>query len=182
MVQKHIYNMLSFNISKYSILFLINIIFLFGLFTYVYVLHNNEHYVVVDNVKLFNSFGLSKDLGGVYVGKINSTKNKLDSLSQLFDKELKTKASKEVLSNIRKQYNTTNNKLIKLQSDFKGKVSQQVWDRLNLYIREYGKKHKYKIIFGMQGSGNIMFTKSGVEKTDEILDYCNKRYEGEKSI
>lgn len=58
-------------------------------------------------------------------------------------------------------------------------VSQQVWNRLNVYIKEYGLKNDFTYIFGTQGGGNVMYAKEALDVTEELLEYVNAKYEGE---
>jgi len=56
--------------------------------------------------------------------------------------------------------------------------SQQVWKRLNEYLKTYGEKHEYPMILGTQGNGNVMYAKEGIDITDAVLEYANSKYQG----
>lgn len=59
-------------------------------------------------------------------------------------------------------------------------LSARVWDRLEQYIKEYGREHDYKFIHGMKGDGALLYGKEGVDITKEVLEYANARYGGKK--
>lgn len=65
------------------------------------------------------------------------------------------------------------NKLEKLRQE-KGK---DVVKKVNLYVAEYGKKHRYAIILGANASGNIMYGNTAkYDISDEIIKGLNERY------
>ena len=69
-------------------------------------------------------------------------------------------------------------KLTEMREHFAKEVSQQVWNRLNTYIQEYGKEHNHKIILGTQGDGNIMYADDFNDVTSQLVTYVNSKYEG----
>ena len=60
------------------------------------------------------------------------------------------------------------------------KSTQTVINDINDYVKEYGKKNKYKIIFGASGGGNIMYADEATDLTQKILDGLNAEFEGKK--
>jgi len=58
------------------------------------------------------------------------------------------------------------------------KTTQTVINDINDYIKEYGKKKGYKIIFGASGGGNIMYASEGADLTQDVLKGLNADYEG----
>ena len=53
-----------------------------------------------------------------------------------------------------------------------------VWTHLDEYIKVYGEESKYKIIFGVKGEGNIVYAKQGMDLTDDVIEFVNRKYEG----
>ena len=49
---------------------------------------------------------------------------------------------------------------------------------INDFVKEYGKKKGYKIIFGASGSGNIMYADEASDLTPIVLEGLNKEFEG----
>jgi hypothetical protein len=58
------------------------------------------------------------------------------------------------------------------------KATQTVINDINDYVKEYGKKHNYDIIFGASGAGNIMYAKESTDLTEVVLEGLNKEFEG----
>lgn len=56
-----------------------------------------------------------------------------------------------------------------------GRVVQEI----NAFLKEYGEKHHYKIIFGATEMGNIVYAEDAIDLTEEVLDALNRRYKGE---
>ena len=57
-------------------------------------------------------------------------------------------------------------------------LTQGVLNQVNTYIEEYGKEHGYKIIFGANGSGTIVYGSDAIDITAPILKGLNKEYNG----
>ncbi len=155
-----------------NVLLLITIFVLFSFFN-----RSESNIVYVDNVTLFNGFNMSKDLGKINNEKITKQKKKLDSLYTIYSifKEQKNTEKATALEN---QLRSEDQELRKINEYFSNEMSQQVWNRLNQYIKEYGEANQYKIILGTQGNGNIMFAQDGVDITTTVLEYANTKYEG----
>jgi len=121
---------------------------------------------------------MSKDLSDIHTKKIKSQTKKLDSLYQLFQIDITSKDENEIKLSQQK-VQKEDEVLSEMKSYFSKEVSQQIWDRLNVYIDEYGELKGFKIILGTQGGGNIMYADDVVDLTDEMLEYTNTKYEGE---
>lgn len=52
---------------------------------------------------------------------------------------------------------------------------QPVFDELNVYVKDYGKDHGYRIIFGTVAGGNILYGEETADITDRFLEYVNKK-------
>ena len=113
----------------------------------------------------------------LHTNKINTQAKKVDSLYKLFQISLNAKKEEKLL-----QYNLQqeNIKLEEYQKHFTSTVSEQVWERLNGYIIEYGQENNYEMIFGASGNGNIMYSKEGFDITEQVINYANEKYEGVK--
>jgi len=121
---------------------------------------------------------MAKDMSAIHTKKINKQTKKVDSLYQLFQIDIKTKDENNIRVSQQK-VQKEDEALGAMKQHFSKVVSQQIWDRLNTYIKEYGKAQKHKIILGTQGGGNVMYADDAVDLTDEVLHYANTKYEGE---
>lgn len=138
--------------------------------------------VYVDNVVLFHEFNMSMELREDYREKIDLEAKKVDSLIMCYKtiqvKKVKEKLDDEKLETFKSQIQIHDKSLQKLQDYFSNEVTQQVWDRLNTYTKEYGASQGYKIVLGAQGNGNVMYSDGDLNVTKEILEYANSQYEG----
>jgi outer membrane protein len=58
------------------------------------------------------------------------------------------------------------------------KLTQGVLNQVNSFIEEYGKENGYKIIFGANGSGTIVYGTDAINITNKVLMTLNKEYNG----
>jgi outer membrane protein len=58
-------------------------------------------------------------------------------------------------------------------------MTADVVQEINLFLKEYGEKHRYRIILGATEAGNIVYAEEAMDLTDEVLDALNRRYRGE---
>lgn len=93
----------------------------------------------------------------------------------LSPKELKLK--QELLGNKQQQINSYQEAIQKQIQEEDKKVTQTVINDINDYIKEYGKKKGYKIIFGASGGGNIMYADESTDLTAEVLKGLNGEYD-----
>jgi len=168
--------------KKNNLLSIANLILGLGiaLFLVFYITSTSEkkEYVYIDNIKLFNGFHMATDLSNIHTKKIQKQTKKLDSLYQLFQIDIKAKDENKIKLSQQK-LQKEDEALGAMKQHFSKVVSQQIWDRLNAYISEFGKTKEYKIVLGTQGGGNVMFADDSVDVTAEILEYANAKYEGE---
>ncbi|WP_353780253.1 OmpH family outer membrane protein [Winogradskyella sp. 3972H.M.0a.05] len=139
---------------------------------------NKEHIVFVDNIKLYNEFNMTKEINATEQQKINTQKKALEdlykSLRSIEDKE-STEAQK-----LRSQIETLNESMQRLQANYSTNLRNQIWKRLNSYIKEYGEDEGLEIILGTSGEGTIMYAKEAKDITNTVINYVNHRFEGKK--
>jgi outer membrane protein len=138
----------------------------------------------IDNAQIYNSFTLKKELEA----KLNTIKMARKSLLDSMIVDLESMAEKTQLQNDRKlneQFEILKEQYLQKKQQFEednealaDQYTQQIWKQLNQYIKDYGQKNNYKIIFGTAGEGNLMYVEQGMDLTEEISVYVNKRYEG----
>lgn len=57
------------------------------------------------------------------------------------------------------------------------RLTQQVLDEVNAYLKQYGKEKDYNFILGATESGNIVYAADGTDITDEVLKGLNAQYD-----
>ncbi len=166
--------------------------FLISLVTFFYS-QNSSDLVYVDVNKLLDGYKRTKVVRGEFEKKAKVLKSNVDSLVTDWQKELKlyekerSKFSKKelelkqhLLSNKQQQINNYQQAIQKQIQSEDQKATQTVVNDINDYVKEFGKKKGYKIIFGASGSGNIMYADKTADLTEEVLEGLNAEYGGEK--
>ena len=115
-----------------------------------------------------------------------------DSLIAKFEEELKTyekerkklskkeRELKEELLHIRqKQIGNYQKGLQKKIREEEQNLTQTHINRINDYLKEYGKENGYQYILGANGSGNVVYAKEGLDITQKVLNGLNESYKKE---
>lgn len=166
-------------INKYSIHAIINSILLLTLivFGFFYCLNENKQEIAyIDNIKLFNGFNMTKDIKTIEEAKIKKQGKALDSLYTLFQ-SVKDKES-NLTKNLQQQIAHKSKGFQELQDNYTRHLNQNVWTRLNDYIKQYAETNNLKIILGTSGNGNVMYAEESIDITNQIIIFSNQRYEG----
>lgn len=170
------------NVKSFSVVPIINfvlLLFLIGYTFFSYFNNKKEKIVYVDNLTLFNDFNMTRDLKQINGKVIEEQKKKMDSLYAIYQ-IYKQNNRLELLKPLEKELRKEDQNLTNLNNRLANEVSEQVWARLNNYVTEYGKLKGYKIIFGTQGNGNVMYAEDDMDATSKVISYANEHYEGGK--
>ena len=100
----------------------------------------------------------------------------MDSLYTIF--QTATDKEAPAFKNLQQQIAYKSKAFQELQDNYTHNLSNNVWNRLNDYITEYAQANNLKIILGANGNGNVMFGEKSIDITNQILEYSNKKYEG----
>ncbi|NQY29044.1 MAG: OmpH family outer membrane protein [Flavobacteriaceae bacterium] len=151
----------------------------------------NSAQVYVDVNKLMDGYKRTAIVKKQFEVKANTLKANVDSLLTDWQKELKdyekerssmTKKEldlkQQLLSNKQQQLNNYQQAIQKQIQQEDQKVTQTVINDINDYVKDYGKKNGYDIIFGASGSGNIMYASDASDLTSVILEGLNAEFEG----
>lgn len=135
---------------------------------------------------VYENFELKKQLE-VKLTKIeNARKNILDSLEfQLKSLQIKITDTKEKDASLIEMFQLNRDNYLKTSQQFEEdnqrmseEYNKQIWDRLNQYIKDYGKENNYTYVFGADGSGAIMYGTDGIDITEELTKYANEKFNG----
>ena len=162
-----------------------------SIFSFFY-FYTSSDLVYVDVNKLLDGYKRTKVAKAEFEAKAKTLNANVDSLMTDWQKELKTyekersKMSKkelelkqQLLSNKQQQINNYQQAIQKQIQEEDKKTTQTVINDINDYVKEYGKKKGYKIIFGASGSGNIMYAdEEGADLTQDVLEGLNAEYAG----
>lgn len=89
----------------------------------------------------------------------------------------KQKEMQNMLSARNQQLNKFRQVNIRRIEKLRQEKMQGVFEKSNVYMAEYGKKHHYSIILGTLAGGNILYgNERGYDITSDIIKGLNERY------
>lgn len=150
---------------------------------------NSESKIVyVQNLKLYAEFDLAKELDMQLQTFSNSRTRELDSLSMsLKNLTSELEQMNEIPAETYQYYNDLRNAVMFREKSYEEELiamsqeyDQQIWDRLNGYVKTFAEENDYDMILGASGDGNLMFAKDTLDITSELIMYCNNHYNGVK--
>lgn len=166
---------------------LITIAFLAGISGFVISMLNlKTNTVYIDMGKIYENFGLSKELNKSLDSKIKRDKNLTDSLYQQLriktkevkDKQNKTEDDINYLARLEEEFYYNQQTLEKEVQSVAKDNDAKIWNQLNQYIQDFGKENKYTFILGANGQGTIMYADNEKDVTNVVIEYVNNRYNG----
>ncbi len=166
-------------------------LFLIGAVVWLYMEGSPRIAYVQTNYLLSNYQGF-KDASMAYQQKSSVWKANIDTLaSELDAMKADYEAEKSQLSSkeddlTKELLRTRQQQLTQYREGIRQKAAQEdqamtakVVQEINAFLKEYGKKHNYKIIFGATDVGNIVYAEEAIDLTAEVLEALNRRYRGE---
>lgn len=161
-----------------------------SIFSFIYLKSSSEQ-VYVDVNKLLEGYKRTKVVRAEFEEKAKTLNANVDSLMADWQNELKTyekersrmskkelELKQQLLGNKQQQINNYQQAIKKQIQEEDKKATQTVINDINDYVKEYGKKHGHKIIFGASGGGNIMYADEASDLTGDILEGLNAEFEG----
>lgn len=158
-----------------SVSLLLFVVFLIFYFT------REEPIRYINTASLYSSFTLTKQLLADFSSKAKGEENTIDSLLVRLNYFQKDEAHKKEYLQLQQELSNKQVIYRKWAEASAREIEQVVWKQLNQYLRNYGKAHAYSIILGTQGNGNILYTKEGLEITEDVIKFVNQQYEGRKN-
>ena len=156
-----------------------------------YKAYQSTNLVYVDVNKLLESYKRTEIVRSEFEKKAKTLQSNVDSLILGWQEDLKTydkerskmtkkeiSLKQELLNNKQQQISSYQQAIQKQIQEEDKKATQTVINDINDYVKEYGKKKGYKIIFGASGSGNIMYADEGTDLTEKILEGLNNEFDG----
>lgn len=180
-------------LNNSTLAILLSFVALLGVIVTFFYLKSSSELVYVDVNKLLDGYSRTKIAKEDFEKKATTLKANVDSLLTDWQKELqnyeKERASlsakelelkQQLLGNKQQQINGYQEAIQKQIQEEDKKTTQTVINDINDYIKEYGKKHGYKIIFGASGGGNIMYADEATDLTADVLKGLNAEYDKKK--
>lgn len=151
----------------------------------------NSHQVYVDVNKLLDGYKRTEVVRSEYKDMAQTLNANVDSLMTDWQRELKVyekerssmtkkelELKQQLLSKKQQQLNNYQKVIQKQIEEEDQKATQTVVNDINDYVKEYGKKNGFDIIFGASGGGSIMYASDKSDLTDKVLIGLNAEYEG----
>ena len=110
----------------------------------------------------------------------DSLKSFMDSMAVLYQKAngAGKKRLQDQLAYKNQEINNISRAHARKMDEDRNSRMQGVYDKVNTYMGEFGKKEKYSIIFGTVQGGNILYGDgTSVDVTQKVLDGLNARYQ-----
>lgn len=139
--------------------------------------NNKSSTVFMENVKVFENFEMKKDYDKMIENEMTPQQKALDSLGLVLESYSKS-GSRDSMSifKVRKEYYVSQKLFEKKFNELSQKYTNEVYTRLNEYIKAYGKEKKYDLILGSTGQGNVMFVSEAHDITEDLIKYINQKY------
>ncbi|RYD53619.1 MAG: OmpH family outer membrane protein [Sphingobacteriales bacterium] len=133
----------------------------------------SKRVAVVDLVRLFDAFAMKKDLEQRAGIKLQALAQNIDSLQAIAQVQTSGSGASffqgrldSLRTDAQRAYQTANET-----------ISQQVWTRLNALMERYGKENGFDVLIGSNGMGTVLYAADAVNKTEEVIQYVNAKYE-----
>lgn len=148
-----------------------------------------EDVVYIDVNVLMADYEGMKDAKKEFEAKSKIWQANVDSLISDFQNELKVyekersgmtkkenELKQELLRNKQQQVGNYQQAIQRQSEEEDAKLSGEVVNEVNAYIKAYGENHHYKIIIGANSSGNVLYAQEGVDITQDVLKGLNEAY------
>lgn len=157
----------------------------------IFQLQRKSNIVVVDLAKLYSEFEMKKQLE-IQMDQVSQLRKKrLDSLELYLNMSYRNLQNSNLAENS-PEFVTNKNLLEAKQQEFlyaqkqneqddaamSDQYNNQIWKQLNEYVKEYGRDNNVECIIGGDGTGNVMYSDSGLDVTEDLIVYCNTKYNG----
>ena len=104
---------------------------------------------------------------------VDTLKNRVLSLQEKYRKDKSVYGKLSVAEKEYSSYSTTAGQEI---GKLRAELLKKNVDKINAFIKEYGKKHAYAYILGATENGNILYAPDGDDITEEVLEGLNREY------
>ncbi len=156
-----------------------------------YLQFSSSDLVYVDSSSVLNQYQGMLDARRTYQGKTNTWKANIDTLASEVQRSIKKyekevtvmsekerKLSQELIRSKQKQLADFQRAINEKAAQEDAEMTARVIKQVNAYLKKYGEKHNYKIIFAATEYGNIAYAKDGIDVTEEIINGLNEEYYG----
>jgi outer membrane protein len=157
-----------------------------------YMIQRSPRIAYVRNAVFAERYAGMKDARKLLEDKLREWENNVDTLEARYMKSLdhynkhyatlKVAEREELKNSIDRQDNELRQYMAVIEKkvvEENQRKLQGLADQVNLFIKKYAEKHKYDLILGVSGDGNIVYGSDAIDLTDQILEALNNEYIGE---
>ncbi len=160
-----------------------------------------EHYIPLPNAgivyvnsdSLLEQYEFFKNERNLFEAAQNRIKNELKTQGErlqqdvdLYQKQaigmtdLERGQKEEQLSMKQQQLMQRKEELLNKLDEDQGRSSEELYSRLNLYLKKLNKSRNYNFVLGFQKGGGILFANDSLNITKDVIEGLNKEYREEK--
>lgn len=113
-----------------------------------------------------------------YKALSDSLQMQIDAMSKEYNTATpaKKKELQDMLSARNQQVNNYRQANMRKMEQMRQKMMQTVFDKMNVYMAEFGKKHRYSIVFGTAAGSILYGDEQKCDITNDIIKGLNERY------
>jgi outer membrane protein len=164
--------------KKYLTLFVITTLAFAGLSAYLIFgkasapASNEQKVVFMDSYLVFEEFKMKKDYDRKLEKELQTDQASLDSLGRMLN------GAKDAMKigALKKEFTVRKMAFDEKFKELSQQYTSEVYVRLNEYIKAFGKQHRYNMILGSNGDGNVMYVDNQQDVTKELIAYINETY------
>lgn len=152
---------------------------MFMLFIYLIIMifKSSTKIATVTTEILFDNFIMTKELKRVGEKEFNTRKIRLGFLYTLLQFQSISGKKGQILL---KRFIQKKEELAQFKQKFITSESSKIWSRIHKYAEEFFKENRYQLIIGFENRTPVLYAEEGIDATQDLLKYINKRYEGFK--
>ncbi len=148
----------------------------------------NKRYAWINLNKVYNEFGMKKDLETQLKNVEAERRRILDSLELHLNLVAARLEREKVVDNKvmesfqagKEEYMTKKQKFEEESERLRDEYNRQVLTQINQYVKEYAHAGHISMVLGADGTGAVMYAEESTDITDKILVYINNKYKGLK--
>jgi len=159
--------------------------------SFVYFHQQAENIVYVDSAQLVNGFKGMQVARKLFQQKTATWKANVDTLTKEVQLQIMNYERDVSKMTVKEKHlsqeliKTKQNQLVEYQratnsqaQQEDNKMTSEVVNQINAYLKKYGKEHNYKIVMAATQYGNIAYADEDLDRTKEVLEGLNKEYDG----
>lgn len=128
----------------------------------------------IDLPRVTAEFDMAKEFQSQLETEFQGNKHYLDSL------KISLMNTQDMSDDERRyHYGQTLQSFEQQQNTRTAELNDQVMKKLNGYVRQFADEQGYDFVYGAEGSGVIMAANTKLDITDQVLQYINKKYQGQ---